>query len=185
MPTLGPSPAGLDPADKTNFNKMYLLWTHRIHLENKVNGKVPVTPAPSTPSSKNRSIWPLTTSQEIGFLSEAVKAMNSRDQQIAPECIAWDHDQKDNPKFNRTHHIGVITHTGKYRHSITRATTSNTEKFEKELISEIGSFRKQREHVRKLSDHPLGNSDVALYADNYVKSFGCGPFDKHQLLVNR
>ncbi|KAF4661456.1 hypothetical protein FOL47_006667 [Perkinsus chesapeaki] len=32
---------------------------------------------------------------------------------------------------------------------------------------------------------PLGNSDVSQYANDYVLSFGCGPFDKHQLLANR
>ncbi|KAF4747489.1 hypothetical protein FOZ62_020651, partial [Perkinsus olseni] len=31
---------------------------------------------------------------------------------------------------------------------------------------------------------PLGKSDVSKYANDYVLSFGCGPFDKHQLLSN-
>jgi hypothetical protein len=246
MVGVGPTDKGLAAYDKGNWNKVFLVWDHRIRKENKVNAIVsaPRTEPPRTPA---RFLFPQTTSQDIGFLLDPDTGGKHS---VITGLMNFCNYKNEIP---RNHHLGLVTLTGDFltaqdarnrraqsevslRSSpVACATSSENSKFcqvpgdwhlrphewayiasrnrpdgdaEKsetipDTISEVKSttssavhrhherMRAQMKQAAKfLPGHtpynfPLSNSDVALYADAYVRSFSCGPFDKHQLLVNR
>jgi hypothetical protein len=250
MVGVGPTDKGLAAYDKGNWNKVFLVWDHRIRKENKVNAVVPA-PRTEPPRSPARFLFPQTTSQDIGFLLDPdTQAKHSvlsgltnffrykneiprnhhlglvtltgdflNDRHLAREATAQRRavsevsarsapsSQSENPENSRLFHVPgdwhLRPHEWAYLLSRAREIPGDSSGVSPDSISEVQSttstavhrqHRRLQARMREAAKYlpgktpynfPLSNSDVALYADAYVKSFACGPFDKHQLLANR
>lgn len=253
MVGVGPTDKGLAAYDKGNWNKVFLVWEHRIRKENKVNAVVPASRT-EQPRQPARFLFPQTTSQDIGFLLDPDSGAKHS------VITGLTNFYKYKNSIPRTHHLGLVTLTGDFlndRHLGHEATAkrraqsevsanrsrlsaiSEEEKPENSRLFQVPGdwhlrphewayiLSRSRDELNKESENlsdtisevqsttstavhrqyhrtrremteagkflpgktpynfPLSNSDVAVYADAYVKSFACGPFDKHQLLVNR